>query len=74
MRWRGLVTMSMEHWRGRDAPVDNLMARSRLACSSQGRELPVPAESRPRFTAFRDREGFCPHSGDKILRDHEVPA
>src|SRR5689334_8096718 len=23
---------------------------------------------------FHDREGFCPHSGDKILRDHEVPA
>ena len=30
----------------KDAPVNNLMVRSQLACSFQGLELPVPADGR----------------------------
>jgi hypothetical protein len=61
-----------------DAPANNPMVRSQSACPFQGSwncRFPLRAGALAAFSwLFHDREGSYPRSGDKILRDHEVPA
>ena len=62
----------------KDAPVNNLMVRSQLACSFSGPwncRFPPTADRLAAFSSlFHDHEGSYPRNGDKSFRDHEVLA
>jgi hypothetical protein len=78
LRARPATGAMSRHAGDRDAPANNLMARSRSACPVAGPwncRFPPEAGGPAAFPWLpHDREGSYPRSGGKFLRDHEVPA